>query len=487
MSKSLRILFVASEVEGFSKSGGLADVANALPKALHELGHDVRIVTPLYASIAHQETFAPLPEPLGVPMGSLGEAWCAVRTSPLPGSEVPVYFLEHEQYFGRQGYYDQNGWSYADNAERFSFLSRGALQLCRALHWTPQVFHCHDWHTALVPYYLKAEAAEFSSAVSVLTLHNAGYQGQFPGGWRQALSIEEEDFHAEAFEDYGNLNLLKGGIAFADRVNAVSPGYAQELLSPPGSHGLHDAIQRKGSAFSGILNGCDYGEWNPETDSYLPATYSATQLTGKATCKAALQVRFQLEARPEVPVFGLVSRLTEQKGFGLLLPALEAVLKWDLQVIAMGSGDAETAAQLAALAERFPDKMGWWEGYSNPLAHLVEGGSDVFLMPSLYEPCGLNQIYSLRYGTLPLVRAVGGLRDTVKNYNEATGTGTGFIFQDPTSEALRDTIGWALSTWYDRPQHFRRLVQQAMQERFPWEESAQAYVALYTSALADRA
>ncbi len=482
----MRILFVASEVDGFSKSGGLADVAKALPKALHELGHDVRVVTPLYASIANQDTFTRLPEPLGVPMGSLGEAWCAIRASTLPDSQVPVYFLEHEQYFGRPGYYDQNGWAYADNAERFSFLSRGALQLCRALHWSPEVLHCHDWHTALVPYYLKMEAPDLASAISVLTLHNAGYQGQFPGGWRQALTIEDEHFQSWAFEDHGGLNLLKGGIAFADRVNAVSPGYAQELLSPPGSHGLHDAILRKGTDFSGILNGCDYGEWSPEADPFLPASYSQTQLAGKATCKAALQVKFQLEARPEVPVFGLVSRLTEQKGFGLLIPALEAALQWDLQVVAMGSGDAATAAQLADLARRFPDKMGWWEGYSNPLAHLVEGGSDVFLMPSLYEPCGLNQIYSLRYGTLPLVRAVGGLKDTVVNYDEARGSGTGFLFQDPTPEALRDTIGWALSTWYDRPAHFRQLVQQAMQQRFPWEESAQAYVALYQDALASK-
>ncbi|MGA1598381.1 MAG: glycogen synthase [bacterium] len=482
MSNSpLRILFVASEVEGFSKSGGLADVARALPLALKASGHDVRVLTPLYASVPREGLQMRLPQ-LGVPMG-FGEVWCAVQETRLPQSEVPIFFLEHEHFFGRKGYYDEQGWAYPDNAQRFAFLSKAALQLCRALSWTPDVVHCHDWHTALLPYYLKTQAPDLDRTVSVLTLHNAGYQGHFPGALQQVLEVRPEHFHDWAFEDHGSLNLLKGGLTFADRVNAVSPGYAQELQSPPGSHGLHEAILRKQAAFSGILNGCDYGEWNPEQDPHLPANFSAERLAGKLVCKQALQRHFGLPERPEVPVFGLVSRLTEQKGFGMLLPALEEILQWDLQVIAMGSGDSETATRLAQTAQAFPECMGWWEGYSNSLAHQVEAGSDVFLMPSLYEPCGLNQMYSLRYGTLPLVRAVGGLRDTVENYDEASGGGTGFVFFDPTPAALRNTVGWALSTWYDRPKHFQGMISRAMDKRFLWEDAARSYESLYREAL----
>jgi len=491
LSEALSIIFASSEVDGFSKSGGLADVARALPLHLKSLGNDVRIVTPFYRLIPEKHKTSTIIPSLGVPMGS-EEIWCTVRHKDLEGNvdgktiSVPVYFIEHKHHFFRHGYYGDGSQAYPDNASRFGFFSKAVLQICRALDWTPDIFHSNDWHTALVPFYLKQtqlENADFIKSRSVLTIHNAGYQGGAPGIFRHSLGIPLENFVLEMFEDYGHLNLLKGGINFADQVNTVSPGYAEELRTPLGSHGLHETYLRKGKNFSGILNGCDYDEWNPETDPHLPANFSAKDLAGKKECKQELQRLYGLPESSSIPIIGMVSRLTMQKGFDHLIPAMRGILRMDVQVVVLGSGEPWIANAFDQLQKEFSDKLGWYNGYNNELAHLIEAGSDMFLMPSLYEPCGLNQMYSLRYGTLPIVRRVGGLKDTVLQYDESTGKGNGFIFNDPTSASVNNTVSWAVNTFYERPVHFRKMVKAAMKQRFTWKTAAKKYVALYQKSL----
>ncbi len=487
MSEALSIIFASSEVDGFSKSGGLADVARALPLHLKSLGHDVRIVTPFYRLIPEKHKTSTIIPSLGVPMGS-EEIWCTVRHKDLEGNvdgktiSVPVYFIEHKHHFFRHGYYGDGSQAYPDNASRFGFFSKAVLQICRSLDWEPDIFHSNDWHTALIPFYLKQaqlETNDFKNSRSVLTIHNAGYQGGAPGTFRHSLGIPLENFVLEMFEDHGHLNLLKGGINFADQVNTVSPGYAEEMRTPLGSHGLHETYLRKGKNFSGILNGCDYDEWNPETDPYLPANFSAKNLAGKKQCKQELQRLFGLPESASIPLIGMVSRLTMQKGFDYLMPAMLEILRIDLQVVVLGSGETWIANAFDKLQQEFPTKLGWYNGYNNDLAHMIEAGSDMFLMPSLYEPCGLNQIYSLRYGTLPIVRRVGGLKDTVMQYEESEGKGSGFILNDPTPEAVSNTVGWAVQTYYERPAHFCKMVAFAMKQRFTWKTAAEKYVALY--------
>ena len=508
MSKPLRVAFVCSEVAGFSKTGGLADVCHALPLALAALGHEVRILTPLYASVPGQDQFRVILPTLDVLLGGQslgGKVWGASltsgnsetsrRTPEASGKETPsdasvaLHFLEHQDFFGRAGLYDEHGSPYSDNALRFGFLAKAGLAWCEAQDWIPDILHLHDWHVAIGALYLRhlrESDARWQHTHSVLTLHNAGYQGQTPMPQADLLGIPAELRNQECFEDHGQLNLLKGGIALADKLNAVSPGYAEELLTPLGGHGLHVHFQRRSEDLVGILNGVEESSWNPATDPHLPANYSLKDRSGKRKCKAALQRRFGLAENPEVPLFGMVSRLTEQKGFGFLIPALEQWLGAGLaefQVVMLGSGDEHLRQALDRLAATHPGTLGWMHGYSDPLAHLIEGGSDFFLMPSLYEPCGLNQIYSLRYGTLPIVRAVGGLKDTVANYDPETGGGTGFVFHDPTPEALRGTLNWVLETWQHQRTALRAVQRRAMRKRFSWEKSAQQYVKLYRTAL----
>ncbi len=491
MSESLRIIYAASEVEGFSKSGGLADVARALPLHLKQLGHDVRIVTPFYRSIPDSHVTKTVIPSLGVPLGG-EEIWCAVRESEMSGTvegetvSVPVYFIEHEHYFFRRGYYDDGMLEYPDNAARFGFFSKSILQLCRALNWIPDIFHANDWHTALLPYYLnqaQEEASEFPESGSVLTIHNSGYQGNAPGTFRNSLEIPPEYFVPELFEDHGELNLLKGGISFADQVNTVSQGYAEELTTPLGSHGLHEIYTDKGYDFSGILNGCDYEDWNPETDPNLPGRFSSKDLAGKKVCKQKLQQTFGLPETSTVPVIGMVSRLTWQKGFEYLIPALPDILRLNVQLIVLGSGELWIANSFDQLKDQFPQKLGWKNGHDNYLAHLIEAGSDLYLMPSLYEPCGLNQMYSLRYGTLPIVRKVGGLKDTVINYDESNQNGNGFIIDDPNEEAVINAVELAVNTFYKKPRNFSKMIDRAMKQRFTWKAAAEKYVVLYQKTL----
>ncbi len=481
MARPLKIMLAISEVEGFVKTGGLADIGRSLPLALKQRGHDVRIILPYYNKIIQQEIKTTVVESLGVSMGNI-ELWCGVKQSFI--DEIPVYLIEYDHFFAREHCYDDGTLPFEDNAERFGFFSRSVLKTCQALDFSPDILHCNDWHTALLPFYLKEHEGDnpfFQKTASLLTLHNASFQGHFPVESREFLGIGWEYFTADCFEDFGQINFLKGGIAWADKINAVSPGYAQELLTPLGGHGLHEALLRRQEDVHGILNGCDYQIWNPALDSLIPRQYTPEDLSGKATCKNALQQAFQLPQNPDIPIIGMITRLSAQKGFEYALPALSAFLNGDVQLIVLGAGERWIEESLDELALQFPEKVGWKNGYDWELAHWIEAGSDLFLMPSLFEPCGLNQMYSLKYGTLPIVRAVGGLRDTVTNHDEARGTG--FVFESSSPTALMACVQEAIQIYSDHPDAFQQLIQNAMEQQFDWEVSATQYETLYRDAL----
>lgn len=488
--QGLRVLFVASECTPYAKTGGLGDVVADLPKELRRRGHDVRVVIPLYALIDRVRHGLRADGTACVHMGGGTEHWIGVQSAMLD-KIVPVWFVDYGAYFQRPGIYDGPDGHYADNAFRFALLSKAALQLCKDRAWIPDVVHVHDWPSALCAVFLKTWdriLSPLSQTASVLTIHNIGYPGKYDATYLMPyLGLGPEYFTSDIFEDWGKANLLKAGIYFADALTTVSPTHAREILTPDGGMGLAPYLNRRRADLFGILNGVDYSHWDPATDRHLPANYSPRDMRGKAVCKDALQRFFALPAEPRVPVFGIVSRFVYQKGFSLLREALPAALeKMHIQLAVLGSGEPEIETFFRALAMRYRNRVGAYIGFSVELSHLIEAGSDFFLMPSLYEPCGLNQIYSLKYGTLPIVRATGGLDDTVQNYDERTGTGTGFKFWAPTPRALYDTIGWAVSTWYDRPHHIRKLQQQAMAQDFSWTKSAGEYIRVYEHALKNR-
>lgn len=484
----MKILMVASEAVPFAKTGGLADVAGVLPRFLKQLGHDVRVVMPLYGSIDQWKyRLNPLPGALGVWMGSLGEMWCEVRQSSLPNTQVPVYFIAHDGFFARKGLYNEpDGQGFMDNDNRFVFLSRASLQLCRKIGFSPDIIHCNDWHTAAVPVFLNTAYANddlFRHTASLLTIHNMEYQGRYYPELMNVLDIGWEHFNHLELEWQNQCNLLKGGIYHATLFNAVSHGYADEILTPQFGHGLEGVVQDRRDALRGVLNGIDYDEWNPASDKYLTCPYDIGNMYGKAVCKHALQEEMGLNTRPDLPLFGLVARLVSQKGIQLLAEIFEQLMKLDLQIALLGSGEAWAQDFFCTMAARYPGRFGCYIGYSNPLAHRIEAGCDFFLMPSVFEPCGLNQLYSLRYGSLPIVHAVGGLNDTVYNYDAWFHSGTGFKYHDQTPRALYDTICWALNTWYQHPDEIEGLRKRAMEQRFSWQDSAEQYIALYQDAI----
>ncbi len=483
----MKILMVASEAVPFAKTGGLADVAGTLPGYLARLGHDVRVVMPRYWSIDAEELEPTLPGPMGVPMGIIGELWCQVLETTLPGTEVPIHFLDYEHYYGRADLYnDEDAVGYMDNDNRFVFLSRAALQLCRALDWAPDVVHANDWHTAATPVFLNTIYADdplLAQTASVLTIHNMEYQGEYYAGLMEVLDVGWEHYNHLELECGGQTNLLKGGIYHANLWNTVSRRYAEEIKTPQFGHGLEGVANDRAWALRGILNGIDLDDWNPAADPYTEAPFSADDPAGKAICKRALQEEMGLPAR-DVPLIGIVSRLVHQKGIDLLAEALPSILELDVQFVLLGSGEPWAHDHFVELAEQHPDRFACHIGYSNPLAHRIEAGCDLYVMPSRFEPCGLNQMYSLRYGTLPIVHAVGGLDDTVENYDAGADTGVGFKFLELTPQAIFDTVGWAVHTWYNDRPAFERMQKRAMELRFDWADSAAEYVAMYEEAIA---
>lgn len=487
-SKPLRILFVASEIAPFAKTGGLADVCNALPKALAALGHDVRLAMPCYGTI---------PEALkGRSFGTFGvetegvAAWGAVRSTFLPGSAVPVYLIEHEHYFHREGIYGVHGHEYPDSLERFSFFCRGVLEAIPQTGWEPDLIHCHDWHTALIPAYLKTALAEhplWGGVPTVFTIHNLAYQGRHPAALYPKTGLPPEMFTPDFAEYYGEVNLMKLGILLADKVNTVSPRYAKEIRQPQGGFGLDGCFRSRANHLNGILNGVDYSLWNPAADPALIAPYSVDDITGKARCKAVLQQLVRLPRR-HVPLFGMVTRIVWDKGVDTLIEALPAIFENDVQIVILGKGDAFYEEPLAAAQDRYPDKLRVLLEYDERKARQIYAGSDFYLMPSHTEPCGLSQMYALAYGSVPIVRETGGLADTVRDISRANidgGIATGIVFRQETPAALGAAVARALSLFRDTVL-LRDVRAAGMRAEFTWERSSEAYIRLFREALAAR-
>lgn len=480
-----RILFVTAECTPLAQTGGLGDAVAGLSKALLKRGHEVRIVMPLYQGIdrlRHGITFS---RPCCVHFGGGEEIWVGIFEGKLD-DEVPIWFIDYARYFDRPGIYSGD-----EDAHRFGVLSKAALQVCKDTGFHPHIAHVHDWMTAMTAVFLKTwdrVLSPLSNTASVLTIHNIGYQGKFDPSVLSFYGLGADYLTPDRFEDFGGVNLLKAGIQYADAITTVSPTYAHEIRGPIGGMGMAMYLNNRADHLFGILNGVDTTVWNPATDRHLPASYSREDLSGKAECKRALQKRFGLTVDPKIPVFAVVSRFAPQKGFDLLRGSLPQALRdMVMQVVVLGTGDPFTEHFFRWLSGANPGRANAHIGFSPELAHLIEAGSDFFLMPSLYEPCGLNQMYSSLYGTLPIVRATGGLDDTVENYDQSTGRGTGFKFWEISDRALYFTIGWAVSTWFDRPDHYAAMQRQGMARDFTWEASARQYERAYDHALAYRA
>jgi starch synthase len=469
----MEILFVASEVAPWSKTGGLGDVAGALPRALAARGHAIAVVTPRYGTIDPRAAGLVRKDAALRVRGEATAVW--VRKG-----APTVYFVENERLFGsRRGLYGEGGHDYGDNAERFTFLARAALALPAAVRLRPRVIHANDWQAGLVPFLLRHEHAQdpaVAGARTVFTIHNL-YQGVFPKEVVPHLGLPWDVFHHEAMEFYDQISFMKAALTFADALTTVSPTYAREILTPEGGAGLDPLLRQRRADLHGILNGIDVSEWDPTADPHLPAHYSARALGGKARCKAALQRELGLPVRADVPLVAMVSRLAHQKGVDLLVDALSDLLARDVQLAVLGSGARAYEEALVRAAHDRPDRMAARIGFDEGLAHRMEAGADAFLMPSRFEPCGLNQMYSLRYGTVPIVRAVGGLEDTVEDY-DGWNRGTGFKFRDYTPSALLLAARRALEAYRDR-RAWRGLVARGMAQDFSWNRSAASYEALY--------
>jgi starch synthase len=478
----LKVLFVASEVAPFRKTGGLADVAGVLPRSLRQRGIDIRVVMPLYQGI-QWSALEKLDGTLPVPM-YYGSARAGLRMGVLPGSDLPIYFIEYNRFFDRPHLYGPPGQAYSDNLERFSFFSRAALEMCKTIGFIPDVIHANDWQTALVPVYVNTVewAKPLHGAGTLFTIHNLAYQGNFESGAMFITGLGGNHYNPFEFEHFGDMNLMKAAIRHSNLLSTVSPTYAREIQTSAYGFGLDGELSLRRPFLRGVLNGIDTHEWNPAADPHIAAPFSPIDISGKAVCKASLQKQLGLPVRPNVPLFGVVGRLTPQKGFDVLAHALDKILSWDLQMVLLGNGDPEAEHFFSHLATKRSDKFRTFIGFDEGLAHRIEAGSDFLLMPSRFEPCGLNQMYSQRYGTLPIVRGTGGLLDTVINYDQATGEGTGFIFWDLTPGAIADTMGWALSTYFERPGHIEAMRTRAMQQDFSWDRAAEAYEGLYREA-----
>ncbi len=482
----MHIAFAASECVPFSKTGGLADVVGALPRALAALGHQVSVYLPRYrqTKLTDPQTVV---RSITVPYDDKYR-FCSVVTA---GSSAGIkfYFVEYPQYFDRDALYGTPAGDYPDNAERFAMFSRAVLESSKILG-VPHVFHCHDWQSALVPVMLRtlyAEDPAFREVATVFTIHNMGYQGLFPPETLPLLMLPWDLLTISKMEFFGQVNFLKGALVLADFVTTVSKKYSQEIQTTEYGFGLEGVLRNRAATVTGILNGVDYEEWSPQTDRFAMAKYSSQDLSGKLQCKHDLLHAFGVaNADAKVPVIGIVSRFAAQKGFDLIAQIMDRLAREEMIVVALGTGDKPYEEMFQRLNKQFPNKIAAKVAFDNAIAHKIEAGADMFLMPSRYEPCGLNQIYSLKYGTVPIVRATGGLDDTIEPWDARTGKGTGFKFTDYTGEALLATIKQALLAYQD-PSSWQTLMRNGMSRDFSWGASAREYGKIYERARQARA
>ncbi|NLD37134.1 MAG: glycogen synthase GlgA [Desulfatiglans sp.] len=479
MESTLKILFVSSEAVPYAKSGGLADVAGSLPQALTEAGMDVRIIMPLYPSIRKvMLDKTPVIEKLAIPLGDteLPASIYMTRST----KRVPALFVHREDLFFRPGLYGNSAGDYYDNLERFTFFCHAVLRIANELDFRPDIIHCHDWQTGLIPALLRGPYNEqfFKGTSTLFTIHNMGYQGVFPGHKLNVTGLKGVDFyHQEGVEYWGNISLLKSGIVYADAVNTVSPTYAEEICMREFGLGMEGILNNRKDSLSGILNGVDYEIWNPEKDTHIHKNYSLKNLIGKNLCKKELIKEMGLDPSLfEKPIVGMVSRLDKQKGLDLLLEIMDKLMALDAGLVLLGSGDPRIETALAEAKKGHPGKIGIGTGFNDPLAHRIIAGSDIFLIPSRYEPCGLTQMYALKYGTVPVVRATGGLNDTVFSYEK--GIGNGFKFKGTNPEELLSCIKQAIELYKNKTE-WKRIIANGMKEDFSWKKSGNKYIELY--------
>lgn len=485
----LNLLMVSSEAVPYAKTGGLADVTGALPLELAKLGHDVILLLPHYRCLSESgRPFRPVcrlhvPTPQG-PVDTLIEEDVVL----VGGNDcrMRVWTIRNDVFFDRPGLYQDRGIDYPDNLDRFAFFCRATIEVIAHLRtacgWNTQVLHLHDWQTALCAVYLKTvsrDRPDVQGVRTVFTLHNVGYQGLFSGEQYEKTGLPPLLFSPTGLEYYGMVNLLKGGIVFADYITTVSPTYAREILTPDFGFGLEGVLRNRGDRLLGILNGIDIERWNPETDSYLPVQYSVVDRSGKLRCKQALQREFSLP-ESSAPLLGVIARLTSQKGLDLVVAITPQLMAMDLQLVMLGTGEPELEAKFQVLQARFPHRMGLRIGFDEGLAHRIEGGADIFLMPSRYEPCGLSQLYSLRYGTVPIVRKTGGLADTVVPLTVQARQATGFHVEEDTAEALLAVVRQAIAVYQDRSV-WDQLIEAGMTTDVSWARSANVYDRLFQS------
>jgi starch synthase len=477
----MKILYVSSEITPFAKTGGLADVGQALPKAVKALGHDIRTVMPKYLRVAEQNLALERVTQFTVQMHNGLQGAVLWKTE---NDSVPTYFIENQAYFNREEFYGLGDEDYPDNLERFVFFCKAALECCKAIDFAPDVIHCNDWQTAALPAMLKATYAAYHKdpffnpiPKLVYAIHNISYQGRFPEDQWPILSLPRS-YYTYDFEFYGQINLTKSAIHLADAVTTVSETYAREIQTTDFGFGLQDTLQARKEDLYGILNGVDYQQWSPETDPYTYGiVYSADDLTGKRQIKSKLREEYSLPDMDDAPLIGMATRFVEQKGIDLITECAERILQLDTQMIVLGSGEQRYHDFFEWLRRSYPDRVGIYIGFNNELAHRIEAGADIFLMPSLFEPCGLNQIYSLKYGTLPIVRLTGGLADTIED-----GV-TGFTFFDFTAQSFFDAAQRAIEVYRKHPDSWKQMMIAAMGQDFSWEKSAKKYLAVYTQAL----
>ncbi len=474
----MRILFAASEAAPFAKTGGLADVAGSLPPALASLGHDVSVVMPRYRQVDVARYKLKRVATFNVPLGSWREH-CDVLQGVM-GDNVTVYFINKDIYFDRPELYHAGRADYPDNAERFIFFSRAVLESCIALDLRPDLMHCNDWQTGLIPLYLRkiyGGAEPLSRTRSIFTIHNLGYQGLFPHRDMRLTGLGWDVFTPEGIEFWGKMNFLKAGLVYSDMITTVSRTYSREIQTPEYGAGLEGVLKNRSADILGIVNGIDYAEWDPSRDHSIPATFSASRLAGKAVCKKKLLTRLGMPDS-DVPIISMVTRLVDQKGLDIVTEALPEIMSLGVQLVILGTGVEKYHRILSDAASRYPGRMRVLLQYNDGLAKAIYAGADLFLMPSRYEPCGLGQMIALRFGTVPVVRKTGGLADTVINYSAKTGQGTGFVFDEYTSSALVDGLRRALAV-YGNEKKWLHLMKTGMKQDMSWEKSAKEYVKVY--------
>jgi starch synthase len=488
MSKEMNILYVVSEVVPFAKTGGLADVAGAFPQAIKEQGHEIRVTIPKYSTFSERKyrihEVIRLKD-IEIPLGNSNHS-SSVRSAFIMNSKVKVqvYFLVNDKFYDRNGIYISTNTKkeFPDNDERFAFFCKGTLETLKKLGWKPDIIHCNDWQTGLIPAYLKTIYKDdpfFKKTNTVFTIHNLAYQGNFPQESFKKTGLPDEIFNMHGIEFYGQCSFLKAGIVYSDIITTVSEKYAQEIRTKEEyGFGFEKLLDKRKQDLYGILNGADYSIWDPSIDTLIPNKYNFSTIDKKIENKKALVRKFGLDFNENVPVIGMISRLADQKGFDLLEQGIKDIMNLKLQLVILGTGEKKYHELLQEFQKKYPKNIAVQLAYSDQIAHLIEAGSDMFLMPSKYEPCGLNQIYSLKYGTVPIVRATGGLDDTIEQFDPETGKGTGFKFTKYSDVEMVKSIKKAMKL-YENKKLWLKLIKNGMSKDFSWEVSAKKYVSLY--------